>query len=55
MDSVLINNMTVLLRERKRHTDRRLSSTPCVVLSRGSTPAWGVPQMGAPWQEYSPS
>ena len=28
-------NKTVLLRERKRHTDRRLSSTPCAVLYRG--------------------
>ena len=28
-------NKTVLLRERKRHTDRRLASTPCAVLSRG--------------------
>ena len=33
---------TVLMRERKRHTDRRLSSTPCAALSRGE----GYPLLG---------
>ena len=42
-------NKTVLLRERKRHTDRRLSSTPCAVLSGGGG---GVSWVGAPWLGY---
>ena len=60
-------NKTVLLRERKRHTDCHLSSTPCAVLSwRGrGTPGgsplagvppiltWlGVPQVGPLWLGY---
>ena len=44
------DHKTVLLRERKRHTDR-LSSTPCAVLYRaggrvpraGAPPGWGTP------------
>ena len=48
-------NKKVLLRERKRHTDRGISSTPSAVLSLGGTPsqvplcpylAWGVPIPG---------
>ena len=41
-------NKTVLLRERKRHTDRRLSSTPCAVLYGG------YPGRVPPWLGYPP-
>ena len=52
-------NKKVLLRERKRHTARRVTSTPYVVLTgypphpdlaRGGTLAWGVPDLGTPHQ-----
>ena len=37
-------NKKVLLRERKRHTDRSVSSIPSVVLYQGGTPCWrGIP------------
>ena len=40
----------VLLRERKRHTARRVVSTPSVVLTPpswpGGVPCWGVPYLG---------
>ena len=44
-------NKKVLLRERKRHTDRCVSSTPSAVLSRKGTPspARGYPIPG--WEE----
>ena len=56
-------NKSVLLRERKRHTDRRLSSTPCAVPGGGVTQvgplgyphpdlARGVPWAGPPWLGY---
>ena len=49
------NHKKVLLRERKRHTARRVSSTPPAVLSGGGAPyPWlgggGVPH---PWPGYS--
>ena len=54
----------VLLRERKRHTDRGVSSTPSVVLYRGSTPSlpggtpiqpWrGVPHPALNWPGVPP-
>ena len=48
------HNKTVLLRERKRHTARRVVSTPSVVLTgypphpdlAGGVPCWGVPYLG---------
>ena len=55
-------NKTVLLRERKRNTDRRLSNTPCADLAGGRAvgggcpPGWGTPTpdlagggVGVPW------
>ena len=57
------NNKKVLLRERKRHTARRVVSTPNVVLAgyppcpdlaRGDT-LWGVPYLGTPWAGYPPA
>ena len=49
-------NKKVLLRERKRHTDRAVSSTPSVSRSGVPPPAgvppgqvwWGVPEVGSP-------
>ena len=41
------NNKKVLLRERKRHTARRVVSTPSVVLP-GSPPRGGYPDLGTP-------
>ena len=35
----MIINKKVLLRERKRHTARRVTSTPSAVLTRGGTPS----------------
>ena len=55
----LVENKTVFVRERKRHTDRRLSSTPCAVLylgegvvPRADAPLAGVPppSAGVDWQ-----
>ena len=52
-------NKKVLLRERKRHTARRVVSTPSVglpgyppppILAWG-VPCWGVPYLGAPGQD----
>ena len=59
-------NKKVLLRERKRHTARRVVSTPSVVLPgypprQGTTPPWpdlaggGVPDQGIPQPGYPPS
>ena len=45
---ILWENKKVLLCERKRHTDRGVSSTPSVVLYWGSTPAGGYPTLGNP-------
>ena len=54
--SVTSDNKKVLLRERKRHTARRVLSTPSVVLP-GYPPSWpggvpyqGGPYLGTPWQ-----
>ena len=57
-------NKKVLLRERKRHTARRVVSTPSVVLpgyppQAGYPPilTWlggGVPDQGTPWPGYPP-
>ena len=45
--SKIIQDKTVLLRERKRYTDRRLSSTPCADLVGGTLGGcplgWGTP------------
>ena len=51
-------NKKVLLRERKRHTDRGVSSTPSVILYEVGYPPpigvppgkvrWGVPKVGYP-------
>ena len=51
---ILVMNKKVLLRERKRHTDRRVASTPSVVLPRYpprlDLAGGGVPcQGGTPW------
>ena len=41
-----MTNKKVLLRERKRHTARRVASTCCATLSPGGTyPGWGVPTL----------
>ena len=47
-----MRNKKVLLRERKRHTDRGVSSTPSAVLSRGEPHPWPrrVPHHGVPPQ-----
>ena len=47
----LVFNKKVLLRERKRHTDRGVSSTPSVVLYWAVPPARGVLLLGGtpPW------
>ena len=50
-------NKKVLLRERKRHTARRVVTTPSVVLTdlvRGGYPARGVPYLGTPQAGYPP-
>ena len=49
-------NKKVLLRERKRHTARRVASTPYVVLT-GYPPSWpgGVPDLGTPPGRVPPS
>ena len=54
-----IYNKKVLLSERKRHTDRGVSSTPSVILYEvrypprpgltGGNPRWGTPCLGTPW------
>ena len=49
--SRIMVNKTVLLRERKRHTDRSVSSTPSAVLYQGRgypIPAGGVPPPQVP-------
>ena len=46
------NNKKVLLRERKRHTDHSISSTPYAVLSGGLVPWLGGGQV--PWGTPSP-
>ena len=48
-----IKNKKVLLRERKRHTARRVASTPYVVLT-GSPPGQGTPQPGYPPSQGTP-
>ena len=63
-----LKNKKVLLRERKRHTDRGVSSTPPVNQSRVPPRAgpprqgypWpglmrGYPRWGTPWQGYPPT
>ena len=53
-------NKKVLLRERKRHTARRVVTIPSVVLTGyppiltwpGGYPAWGVPYLGTPPAGY---
>ena len=47
----LKKNWTVLLRERKRHTDRSVASTPSVVLTVG----YPIPDGGYPHLGYPPS
>ena len=51
-------NKKVLLRERKRHTARRVVSTPSVVLPGYPTPSWpgrgGVPDQGTPLGRVPP-
>ena len=51
-------NKKVLLRERKRHTARRVASTPYVVLT-GYPPGQGTPCQGTPpswtWQGTPPT
>ena len=50
-------NKKVLLRERKRHTARRVVSTPSVVLPRyppGGVPDPGTPPGGGTWPGYPP-
>ena len=44
---IIISNKKVLLRERKRHTARRVVSTPSVVLP-GYPPRGGYPDLGTP-------
>ena len=56
----MCKNKIVLLRKRKRHTTRRVESTPCVVLSRGvPVPGGGYPVLGYPpvltWLGGTPS
>ena len=46
--SKIIFNKKVLLRERKRHTARRVVSTPSVVLPGYPPQAGGVPDLGTP-------
>ena len=46
---IILSNKKVLLRERKRHTARRVVSTPSVVLT-GSPPQQGTP----PWAGFPP-
>ena len=61
INSAKINNKKVLLRERKRHTARRVASNPYIVLTGYSPPAGHPPGQGTPpqpgyppWPGYPP-
>ena len=49
IEYIIFSNKKVLLRERKRHTARRVASNPYVVLT-GYPPSQGTP----PWPGYPP-